>query len=245
MNGYTVLIDEAGDLGVNRGTRWFVITGVIVSKEKEPDLRATLKRIKTKLNIQYIHFRKLRDFAQKSYVVNEIAKCDFTYVNIVIDTTKINIVPKTTDGKPAFLTYNYACRLLLERISWFLHERNGQANIILSSRGTARDGELIDYIENKLFNYANNKIYSNAFNKVLSKSASDWDMLQLADICATTMFYQFEPNGFGFISPCFCMKLRKFIYTKDNNLYSYGIKYYSKEMRPDKEYFISRMICRQ
>lgn len=29
-----VYIDEAGDLGINRGTRWFVITGVIVAQEE-------------------------------------------------------------------------------------------------------------------------------------------------------------------------------------------------------------------
>ena len=31
----TVYIDEAGDLGIGRGTQWFVITAVIVPKESE------------------------------------------------------------------------------------------------------------------------------------------------------------------------------------------------------------------
>lgn len=32
VSDYTVYIDEAGDLGIGRGTRWFVLTAVVVKK---------------------------------------------------------------------------------------------------------------------------------------------------------------------------------------------------------------------
>ena len=35
----TIYIDEAGDLGINRGTRWFVLTSVIVNKESELNIK--------------------------------------------------------------------------------------------------------------------------------------------------------------------------------------------------------------
>ena len=38
----TIYIDEAGDLGINRGTRWFVLTSVIVNKESELNIRNIL-----------------------------------------------------------------------------------------------------------------------------------------------------------------------------------------------------------
>ena len=31
----TVYIDESGDLGINKGTQWFIISGAIISKEDE------------------------------------------------------------------------------------------------------------------------------------------------------------------------------------------------------------------
>ena len=34
-NKYTVYIDEAGDLGIQRRTKWFVITAVIVHTSEE------------------------------------------------------------------------------------------------------------------------------------------------------------------------------------------------------------------
>lgn len=39
----TVYIDEAGDLGIKRGTRWFVISGVIVKEKDEKEIRAVLQ----------------------------------------------------------------------------------------------------------------------------------------------------------------------------------------------------------
>lgn len=60
MSDYTVYIDEAGDLGINRGTKWFVLTAVIVAKEAEPKIRENIKQIKTKLNLNEIHLEKSR-----------------------------------------------------------------------------------------------------------------------------------------------------------------------------------------
>ena len=90
-NTCTVYIDEAGDLGVNRGTQWFILTAVIVNSDDEIRLREIIKSIKTKLNIQNIHFRQLRRFEQRSYVVNELSKGNFEYINIILDLSPIHI----------------------------------------------------------------------------------------------------------------------------------------------------------
>lgn len=47
----TVYIDEAGDLGIGRGTHWFVLTAVIVNNSSEPALRNIFKTIKKDLNL--------------------------------------------------------------------------------------------------------------------------------------------------------------------------------------------------
>ena len=51
----TVYIDEAGDLGINTGTQWFVLSAVIVDKDDEPNIRAKMAQIRNRLNLNEIH----------------------------------------------------------------------------------------------------------------------------------------------------------------------------------------------
>ena len=215
-NKYTVYIDEAGDLGIQRGTKWFVITAVIVHTSEEQSIRSAIAHIKTKLNLKEIHLRKLNDFYKTAYVISQIKDKEFTTVNVLMDTD-------TCELRDSVTTYNYMCRILLERVSWFLRDNNAYADIVLSSRGTSRDGELIDYIKNKLLNYRNNEI-SNRFNKINSKQASQWDMLQLADVCATSMFKAYEINSYGFVTPCHMSNLKNKLYTYNGSFDKYGLK---------------------
>lgn len=243
----TVYIDEAGDLGINRGTQWFVLTAVIINKDSESHMRNILKAIKKDLNLDNIHFRKLRNFEQRAYVVSKICDSDFDYINIILDTSKLNLHKlktsrSTLTEKPSVILYNHACRYLIERTSWLLRDTDRTGEIILSSRGTSRDTELIDYI-NKLLTYPGNEI-ANQFSKICSKTAESWDMLQLADICATSMFYYHEINTYGFLLPCHTMKLRQFLYQRNGSVDKYGIKYYSDEMKPNQNYFSDHMVCK-
>ena len=238
----TIYIDEAGDLGINRGTRWFILSAIIVNKDKEREIRDKIKTLKSDLNVHEIHFRQLRNYEQKCYVVSTLNTCDFDLVNVIVDTTKITLNRTDRNGTPSIVSYNYCCRLLLERVSWLLRDSDRIGDIVLSSRGTSRDGELIEYI-NKLLNYDMNEI-ANQFSTIKSKSASEWDLLQLADVCATSIFHYHEVNKYGFITPCYCYRLKSHVYTRNGNTDSYGMKYYASEMKPDKSYFLEKMICK-
>lgn len=55
MSDCTIYIDEAGDLGINRGIKWFVLSAVIVEKADELNIRAKMNNVKTRLNIREIH----------------------------------------------------------------------------------------------------------------------------------------------------------------------------------------------
>lgn len=239
----TVYIDEAGDLGIGRGTQWFVLSAVIVNADDEPEIRNIITSIKQRLNIHDIHFRNLRNFEQKTFVISKLANGSFEYLNVIIDTSQLNIKCKNTSDNPSIVTYNFACRLLIERVSWLLRDTDRKGKIVLSSRGTKRDQELIDYINDRLLSFPNNEI-ANRFTSIQSKPANSWDMLQLADVCATSMFYRFEPNQYGFITPCYSIKLEQKLYRHNGHIDKYGVKYYSDSMKPDKQYFIDKMICR-
>ena len=226
MSDYTVYIDESGDLGVNKGTQWFVLTGVLVNKADEKSIRTKIDQIKVKLNIREIHLKNIQNFNKRAFIVRELREESFTYMNVLVDTTKFDVAKIPSP----MIAYNYVCKYLLQRASCFLESEGKVADIVLSARGTSRDGELIQYIQDKLLPYPKNNINSAAFNKISAKAASSWDLLQLADVCATTMFLTYEINDFGFSTPCFSLALRDHLYHNNGKIDSYGVKFFTKDM---------------
>ena len=133
--------------------------------------------------------------------------------------------------------------MLLERVSWYLYESHRTADILLSSRGTSRDGELISYIKDKLIPYEDNQIRSPVFNKVSAQSASNWDLLQLADVCATTMFLAYEIGSYDLCYPCFSFVLSPHLYCRKTKTMRYGVKYFSDNMSPNIELLKKHRPC--
>lgn len=232
----TLYVDESGDLGICRGTRWFVITGVVILKDDEKVIRETLSSIKTKLNIKEIHLRRMNDFYKTSYVVSKIKDLPFVTINILLDTNKLLL-------KNSAMTYNHMCRFLVERASWYMRDNNLRGDIVFSSRGTRRDNELVTYIK-ELLDHEENKI-AKVFENVKCKQASMWDMLQLADICATSMFRSYQINSWGFIVPCHMSSLKDKLYKHNKHVDKYGIKFYSDDMKPDAKYFEEHYMCKK
>lgn len=228
MSNCTVYVDEAGDLGYQRGTQWFVLSAVIVDKSEEQAIRTSMSQIKTRLNVNEVHLKKIPDFMKRAYIVRELEQKNFTYVNVIVDTGKLNLAMAASSST----AYNYICRMLLERVSWFLRDTNRVGDIVLSARGTSRDGELIDYIQDRLIPYADNQIVSCVFEKISAKTANSWDLLQLADVCATTTFLAYELNGWGMRAPCYFKVLSSHIYRYNGKMERYGLKYFSNSMKP-------------
>ena len=236
---YTVYVDEAGDLGINRGTQWFVLTAVIVKKSDEPVIRKQIAQVREKLNICEIHFRKVTDFFKRAYIVRELSGLPFAFINILVDTAKFD-----SERIPSpLIAYNYMCKYLLQRVSMYLGNRSGVADIILSARGTARDGELIEYIKQKLLPFPFNEIPSERFNKITAMAAASRDLLQLADMCATSMFLSNEINGLGFSAPCFMEMLSGHLFRQNGILYGYGVKFFQRCMMPDRELLNQTKVC--
>lgn len=231
---YNIYIDEAGDLGIGRGTQWFVITAIIVNEKDDAKIRNKLSSIRSKLNLNEIHLRKIHDFYKTSYIISQIKEEPFTIINVLLDTNKSNL-------KDSIKTYNFMCRLLLERVSWYLYENNALGNVTFSSRGTSRDGELVDYVQ-KLVTYEGNEI-RNVFLKINCKTARIREMLQLADICATSLFRAYEINSYGFITPCFMSNLKDKIYSHNGSIIKYGMKFYQEKMIPSHEHFNQHKLC--
>lgn len=239
MSDCTVYIDEAGDLGIGVGTQWFVLTAVIVLKEDERAIRATMERIRSRINVNEIHIRKIKEFNKRAFVSSTLANENFVYMNVLVDTQKFNKKRIPTSD----IAYNFICKYLLQRVSWYLNAHHLTCDLVLSARGTSRDGELIQYIKEKLLPYPSNGINQELFNDITAKTSATWDLLQLADVCATTMFLAYEINGFGFCTPCYSLSLKDHLYRNNGNVESYGIKFFSENMRPNVSELRKHRIC--
>ena len=233
---YTVYIDESGDLGIGKGSRWFVITAVIVKNTDEADIRKVIAYIRRRLNLRVIHIKDIRDFNKKLFIVSQFKDLPFTVVNVIADTSILQL-------KDGIKTYNFLSRILLERVSWYLRDHNGRANVIFSSRNSKRDNDLTDYLNNMVINYSWNKVAPDTIKKVSTEKMEEWDLLQLADVCAASMFRSHEPDPLGFIYPCLMNNLKRHLYVYGDQVFKYGIKYYKDNMRPEPEFYEEHAPC--
>lgn len=236
----TLYVDESGDLGYGCGTKWFVLSGAIIASDDERRMRDTISAIRSTLNIREIHWRKIREFDKRAFIIHELAQHPFTYINIIADTSMLDRKKISDPHK----VYNYMCRFLIERASWLLRDESYTANIMLAGRGTGKDGELKSYIETHLLNSTDKQIEPR-FDSVLVKFASEWDMLQVADTCAASTFAALEPNKYGLCTPCFLQRLKNKLYRHNGKVENYGMKYLDSEMKIAANYYSGKLICRE
>ena len=48
---YNVYIDESGDEGINKGSKFFILTAIIVDKEKDLEISKSIDQIKENLEM--------------------------------------------------------------------------------------------------------------------------------------------------------------------------------------------------
>lgn len=51
MREYNVYIDESGDEGINKGSKYFILTAIVVSKDKDLEISKSVDKIKENLEI--------------------------------------------------------------------------------------------------------------------------------------------------------------------------------------------------
>lgn len=169
---------------IKGGTQWFVLTAVIVDSNDEPAIRAALSQLKAKINVHEIHFRNISNFFNRMLVVQELTRLPFTYANIIVNTDMLDLTMRSN----SMTAYNYICRMLIERESWYLRDSGAVGDVMLSARGTSRDYELIKYILSLLLCDVRTEIVPNVISKVTARPAGSWDMLQMVDVCAPPHF---------------------------------------------------------
>jgi len=213
---YNVYIDEAGDEGIKKGSKYFIITAVVVKKEKDLEISRYVDMIKKFLEIdikKQLHWKLLKGFNNKIMIMNITGDLDIKIVNVIVDTKSINVI------KPHDIYY-YFSGYLYERLCWLMKEEEGVCNINISSRGNLSLNKLENYIRcnnNVRFEIDKKRIKS---IKIIPNQKKK--LLQLSDCCCSALFQALKYNNdmhFEYID-----SIKENIYSRNNNLISYGLK---------------------
>ena len=99
---YNVYIDESGDEGIRRGSKYFILTAILVEKDKDLGVAKVVDKIKENLEINIktqLHWNTIKGYPNKLMIMQNIKDTDITIINIVIDTNKINFILKKNNEK--------------------------------------------------------------------------------------------------------------------------------------------------
>ena len=213
---YNVYIDESGDEGINKGSKYFILTAIVVEKEKDLVVSKSVDDIKMNLEMNIksqLHWKLINGYPNKKMIMETVKNLDIKIINIIVDTKCIKMIPSNN-------IYNFFSGYLYERICWYMNETNGIANINISSRGNLSKKTLSDYLNgnnHKKFEIDNFKIKS---IKIIPNERKK--LLQLADCCCSALFQALRYNDemhFNYIK-----QIKNKLYRKGKNLISYGLK---------------------
>jgi len=239
---FRVYIDESGEEGFvfkpdNAGSsRWLILSAVITRMESDRVVVDLMKRVRVMLGRspkQALHFCKM-DHQQRVPYVRQIAETKLHTVSVLIHKPSIAEPEKFQAEK--HLLYRYACRMLLERVSWLCREHrvhgkgDGTAEIIFSNRAQMSYDDLRDYIQSL-------KDESDPLEVTI-----DWTVikprelravehsqlagLQVADAVASSLFAAVNVNRYGETEDRYIRILAPVAYRHKGALLGYGLKFW-------------------
>lgn len=215
-NEYNVYIDESGDEGIRKGSKYFILTAIIVKKDEDLDIAKNVDIIKKNLEMNIknqLHWNSLKGRPNKIMIMETISNLNIKIINVIINTKSIQLIPSNN-------IYNYFSGYLYERICFYMNDVNGVANINISSRGNLSKKKLSNYLNNnnhKKFNIDISKIKN---IKIIPNERKR--LLQLADCCCSALFQALKYNDTNHFE--YVLIKQNNIYIKKNNLLSYGMK---------------------
>ena len=249
---YVAYIDESGDPGCSRvarkspskgGQSHFLILGayiVTINNDKHlVKLRDSIRdEIKPAAKKRDLHFKDLKH-GQKTRYCQLLAAHRARMITVIINKEQLD--KRQEFAKDPDQLYWYACRLLVERISWLCDDtKPGQPHkkvkLVFSNKGGMSYRQFRNYLAN--MRGVDTQIRWNCIdeNLVESKPHSQWAGLQFADGVTSAIAWGIEPQNLGILEPRYGQELKPIIYRyKNGKLRGYGIK-----ILPDMEIGLSK-----
>lgn len=227
---YRCYIDESGDEGFkfDRGSLpWFFLGAVIVRDSDDEVVRGVIDELRERIWTHRgqqppaaLHWKEI-DHNKKIVVAKALAEEPFVCIAAGIWKTKLEAAHclRRSDW-----LYRYTARFLLERVSWYVHEHGGQAEIVFSNRNRFQIELLQAYIAEIL--QTNEHQIKPVFSaqEIRVRNANQLKMLQVADCCASAIGAAFNPDYYGNYQPYYLQILQDRLYRRNGNLLSYGLK---------------------
>lgn len=72
---YNVYIDESGDEGINKGSKYFILTAIVVEKEKDLEISKSVDKIKENLEMNIksqLHWKVIKGYPNKKMIIETI-----------------------------------------------------------------------------------------------------------------------------------------------------------------------------
>jgi hypothetical protein len=228
MAAYNAYIDEAGDEGFvtltlpGRGSsEWLVVGAVIVPEEHDLALSHAIDDLRVLLNRpppKPLHFRYLKHNAKRA-AMDRLGTYDFVFSIVAL------WKPPQGTGKEfprAPYMYNWACRLLIERLTWYADELGRGVNLFFSNRATTSYADLQDYMS-WIQHDPQCQIRRGCIQgfRPVNQTVK---LVQVADFYVSAAFSALEPDSFGNSEEDYLFRVRHQLYRRYGNLFSYGFK---------------------
>lgn len=240
-SSFRVYIDESGDEGFTflpneqGSSRWLVLSALVFRRENDllaVELAKQARELLKKPHKHPLHFRELKH-EQRVPLARMIGQIKARAVNVLIH--KPSITEPEVFQQQKYSLYRYACRLLLERVSWLCRdhhktgEGNGRAELIFSNRSAMSYDDLRNYLQQLKTDATHDvRIDWNVVDPGLV-SAINHDQLaglQLADAVATSVFYAVHKNQYGEVEERYLKLVAPIIYRREGKLEGYGLKFW-------------------
>jgi hypothetical protein len=238
---FVVYIDESGDEGFrfNSGSsEWFVVSGIIIRKEKDLETVKIIDGIRKQLGKpekQIIHFRDLKHEQRLPYV-QTIAASNLRAVNVLIHKPSLKEPEKF---QVRYRLYFYAVRYLFERVSWYCRDHktrhdigDGSAEIIFSNRSGMSYDDLKAYFEilRKQTGLMDVRIEWTIIKpeQIVAYTAGGRMGLQIADAVASSFYYAVQVSQYGFTEDRYAQILKPIVYNRDGQFIGYGVKFWPR-----------------
>ena len=226
-------IDEAGDEGIGgKGTKWFIITALIVSHAEASALGETYQRIRQRIELKSgkpLHWVELSHVRRKA-VIDELSKREFCFSSIVVNTHQ-DIVSSGLNLSGTGL-YFHALGQLVERITWYCDDRNCKVRIYPENKGGITRKELEGYLHN-MQSQPEWEIRKGCILSVNPKSKTQSNLIQITDSICGALQNAIESN-YGVIEASHLLAIKDKFYKHDDKIFGYGIKFipYNNSLLP-------------
>jgi hypothetical protein len=212
------------------------MSAVIVADSRKADLLAALAQLRVDFKQPVGHTLAFKNLSHQSrlHMAQTLAGLDFvTVTNVIVCKREVPVPMQDVDG-----AYLYTLRYLLERISWYVDDRGGQAYVTFAHIDRFKIAKLDAYVQTLQASGSQTEIRWRAlFLPVRMMTMQGHDFLQVADATASATAQAFEPDQYGNTEDRYLRALAPRLYRRGRGpITSYGMKLHPTTMVNDARY---------